>query len=146
MEKNRAKNLCTAQSVLFRKETGICRACPSRRKGFLLLWVLFAVFLISTLAAGILTASRAAAEREAVTDIRTDLVLLAQDMTEKEKARVRFGTGGADTGTVTVNGRVYERSLSESDRTVEGVPMKDIRCTVRAENGLSFTAETMVDL
>lgn len=116
------------------------------RRGFVLIWVTAAVLIVSTMALGILAAVRAGVQRAEETEIRTDMVLLAQDMTEKEKSRLRFGTAGAETGTIDRNGRRYERTLRETDTAVNGVPMKDVRCTVRAENGMSFETETMVDL
>lgn len=116
------------------------------RRGFVLIWVTAAVLIVSTMALGILAAVRAGVQRAEETEIRTDMVLLAQDMTEKEKSRLRFGTAGAETGIIDRNGRRYERELRETDTSVNGVPMKDVRCTVRAENGMSFETETMVDL
>lgn len=117
-----------------------------RRRGFVLLWAVFAMAAAVLVGSGLFFCLFSLMEHEKDTEIVNEEALLAQDAMEREKYNVRFGGHEPRlSGRVTRNGRTYEVDWEWEARDIEGVPMQELTCHVTHESGRTFSVTTLVE-
>lgn len=118
-----------------------------KRQGFALLWVVSAVSVVFLLGGTALFALQTAIRHERAMEAETDEAFLAQEVLEIIKYnRVSSEMLSVPSGSVERNGKRYYVEIKENNRTIEGVPMQEISCTVTDKAGTSFSVTTILEV
>lgn len=117
-----------------------------KHRGFALLWAVSAVSIIFLLGGTAFFALQTALRYEQALEEETDEIFLAQEVMEVIKYnRISAGALPIPAGETVRNGRKYRVEIKENHRTVEGVAMQEISCTVTDKKGASFSIAVLLE-
>ena len=117
-----------------------------KRQGFALLWAVSAVSIVFLLGGTAFFMLRAALRSEQAMEIEADEAFLVQEVMETIKYNSRLqGALPVPSGDLERNGRRYHILIEENHRTIEGVEMREVSCTVTDKTGTSFSAVLLLE-
>lgn len=117
-----------------------------KRQGFALLWAVSAVSIVFLLGGTAFFMLRAALHSEQAMEIEADEAFLVQEVMETIKYNSRLqGALPVPSGDLERNGRRYHILIEENHRTIEGVEMREVSCTVTDKTGTSFSAVLLLE-